>query len=108
MTKIQESLENSIIVTDDFIQFIGFPLLPENGLIYVYRTKDYLTIYPFKQEGDFYSSYIIARKMITKESNPLDYGKFATMLTLYDERPKYGFIEYNGVYVIKETCLPNP
>lgn len=104
MSKIQE---NFIIVTDNYIEFTGFPLLPENGIISVFRNEDFLTIYPDKHEGDFYSSYIIAQKAITKKSNPLDYGKFTTMLTLYDKRTKYKFFEYNGVYVIKEEYMLN-
>lgn len=104
---MSETQENFIIVTDDYIEFTGFPLLPENGVISVFRNGDFLTIYPNRHEGDFYSSYIIAQKAIEKKSNPLDYGKLAAMLTLYAERTKYEFIEYNGVYTIAEDYQQN-
>lgn len=95
-------VKNQITITDEQIEFSGFPLIPEAGIISVFHTENSFTIYPYEKSGMFYTSFSLTdNRTIDKKTSLREYVIFRAMIEEIKENEsgEYLFVELNGVYL---------
>lgn len=98
----QEYIMKRIIVTDDYVEFEGFPLSEGISEISIYKpvTPNKIVVNLGKKEKENYCNYKLVDKRLNREDDELRYLELVLLLYSIEKKKEFSFIEIDGAYYL--------
>lgn len=93
-----------IIVTDDYVEFEGFPLSEGISEISIYKsvTPNKIVVNLGKKEKENYCNYTLVNKRLNREDDEIHYLELVLLLYSIEKKKEFSFLDIEGVYYLAD------